>query len=374
MKNISEIDSNFKTGRILADDMVSHDCFEEPFEINGLYRPRENKNFLRLPEEYQESDILSDGVKRLMRHTSGGRIRFSTNSPYLAVAVELSSVSRMMHMPSSGQSGVDLYTCQRGTDDYVFRKIFLPYDMVAETDKYYEGFYEFTREDEFKEHEVMLHLPLYNGVKRIHIGVKEGCRIFSPIPYKIEKPVIFYGSSITQGGCASRPGNVYINHLSRWLCCDFINLGFSGSAKGENELAEFIARQEMSAFVLDYDANAPTAEHLRETHYAFYETIRKAHKKLPVLMISMPRYPKRHMIPDLAGNRGRDLVDSNQVIMESYLRGRQSGDENLYYIDGESLFGGEEQDACTVDFLHPNDLGFFRMAKTIYPVLKKALK
>ena len=162
MKNISEIDSNFKTGRILADDMVFHDCFEEPFEINGLYRPRENKNFLRLPEEYQESDILSDGVKRLMRHTSGGRIRFSTNSPYLAVAVELSSVSRMMHMPSSGQSGVDLYTCQRGMDDYTFRKIFLPYDMVSETDKYYEGFYEFTREDDFKEHEVMLHLPLYN--------------------------------------------------------------------------------------------------------------------------------------------------------------------------------------------------------------------
>ena len=211
--------------------------------------------------------------------------------------------------------------------------------------------------------EITVHFPLYSGVTGLELGFPSGSRIEKADPYETTVPVVYYGSSITQGGCASRPGNAYQNILSRMLSCDHINLGFSGSARGETCMAEYIAELSMSAFVLDYDHNAPTPEHLEATHCAFFNTIRAKNPALPVIMLSRPQpYPDKEEI------LRRDIVK------RTYETAVRNGDENVYFVDGTEIlkiFGG---DSGTVDHCHPNDLGFYCMAKALEPVLKSALR
>ena len=178
---------------------------------------------------------------------------------------------------------------------------------------------------------------------------------------RFDKPIVFYGSSITQGGVASRPGNAYTAIASRRLCCDHINLGFSGSAKGESEIAEYIAGLDMKAFVYDYDHNAPNSEHLRLTHEKLYRRIRESHSDIPYIMISKPTGYEHDRV-------------RRAIIMDTYRNAVNDGDENVYFLDGATLFVGDEREACTVDGCHPNDLGFYRFAKALEPILKACLK
>lgn len=375
MFDISNIDENFKVNNNLPEDIYFYDCFTEPIEINGLYLDNDENVFTRLPERFMERNDINDALKYLMYDTAGGRIRFATDSPYVAVVVELLHVINMMHMPATGHSGMDIYTCKIGCNDYTYKKTFMPKSTINAEDKVYSGLCELELYDEHKKHEVMLNLPLYNGLVSVKIGIKKGCKLFSPVSYKIDKPVYFYGSSITQGGCASRPGNTYMGYISRWLNIDYVNLGFSGSAKGETEIAEYIASKEMSAFVLDYDANAPSEEHLEKTHYPFYKKIRDSHPDIPIIIISFPRFDKRPFITSLTSNKcTKDQCVCNNIILKTYMKAIEEGDKNVYYIDGSTVFGTEDQDGCTVDNCHPNDLGFYKMAKTIYPVFKKTFK
>ena len=216
-----------------------------------------------------------------------------------------------------------------------------------------------------------INFPLYDGVKELYIALKKDAHVSAPAPYTVEKPVVYYGSSITHGGCASRPGNTYEAFISRNLDADYINLGFSGSAKGEFAMAEYIATLDMSVFVMDYDHNTPSEQNLLETHEPFFKAIRAAHPTLPVIFVTAPN-------TRLSGNvnyagRGR-LYTRRNIIRRTYENALIAGDTNVYFIDGFDLFAGEDWDACTVDGTHPNDLGFFRMSQVIGKMVKKALK
>jgi len=211
--------------------------------------------------------------------------------------------------------------------------------------------------------DITINLPLYNGIKNLYIGLKDGSAIEAPMPYAIDKPMIYYGSSITQGGCASRPGNSYNSIISRWMDCDHINLGFSGNGKGEIFMAEYIAGLLMSAFVMDYDHNAPDADYLRATHEPFFKVIRAKQPDLPVIFMSMPNNDPY----------SASCVERRAIVKRTYENAIRAGDRRVYFIGGDSLFGEKDQDACTVDGSHPNDLGFMRMAETIYPVLNNAM-
>ena len=370
MKSITEIDKNFAPVRAVRDDIKWINCFEKPFEINGLYRPYETGRLERFPEELQNNENINEGCRLLSKNTSGGRIRFCTDSPFVAVKVELACGMPMVHMPSTGHSGIDVYIARKGHTDFRYVRTFAPEDTEA---VYYDGLFLTDRESQYGEFEMLLNLPLYNSVNSLFIGIKEGSKVSSPVKFAEEKPIVFYGSSITQGGCASRPGNNYMNYVARRLNYDFVNLGFSGSAMGEIEVAKFIASMDISAFVLDYDHNAPDAAHLRRTHYPFYETVRRAHPDIPIVMISAPVYYRVATRNDtLYGESAKDYCDSNAAVMESYVKAFPT-DKNLYYLDGSSCFTGIDSDACTVDGCHPNDLGFYRMAEALYPVLKRAL-
>jgi len=352
VKRIQDVDKNFANSRIHEKNIVYMDVFEEPLKIFGLPLHEKEKTYCRLPQSLLKS--FSESVQGLAWHTAGGRVRFMTDSPFVSVKTKIISGGDMSHMPRSGSSGFDIYTGSKGNKKYLAS--IMPEHGVTS----YEGIV-YTKNKGFQEWTI--NFPLYNGVKQLLIGLAEHSALNRAPEYSIQKPVVFYGSSITQGGCASRPGNSYPNIISRWLDADIYNLGFSGSAKGEPEMANYIAGLDMSAFVMDYDHNAPNVEFLASTHEAFFKIIREARPCLLVVIISKPDFDSGIEI-----NKKR-----REVIYSTYKKAVASGDSYVHFIDGETLFGKENRDSCTVDGCHPNDLGFMRMAEVIHPVIKRAL-
>ena len=355
--DVTKIDSNFKAETIDKSDIRWYNVRESKFDIRGVVYAQEENLYRRMPKAI--ASTVSDGVAELSKHTAGGRLRFITTSPYIAFKIWMPRIKVMSHMACSGQCGFSVYS------DGVFVGSIRP-DMSVFTNGNsekvdFEGIVNFKEE---AEREIEIYFPLYNGVYELYVGLKDASDLKKANPYTYEKPIVFYGSSITQGGCASRPGSDYISICSRWLDSDHINLGFSGSAKGEASMASYIASLDASIFVMDYDANAPTEEWLKETHFAMYEEIRSKHSKTPIVFITRPdilyqplRYKPRR-----------------KIIYDNYFQAKERGDDNVYFIDGETLFGEEDWHSCSVDGLHPNDLGFYRMAKTVYQHLKTILE
>lgn len=350
---ITEIDKNFIVKK--SDDntgMFWPDISHEPFEICGFPWFDTEKRFVRIPQG--KLDQFNDNLKELALHTAGGMLRFRSDSRKIMFEAEILNSGDMSHMPRTGSSGFDFYV---GTGKHGrFVKVAMPESGSTSCSCVIEGL-------SGRMHDWKINFPLYNGVKSIKIGLEEGSKLEKPRPFSLQQPVLFYGSSITQGGCASRPGNAYTHIIGRWLDSAIINLGFSGNAKGEPEMAQLIASLDISAFVMDYDHNAPDVEHLEKTHQAFFDIVRSKKPGLPIILVSKPDFD----------NDVKVSARRREIIMSTYKAAIKQEDSNVYFIDGQKLFGRTDRDACTVDTCHPNDLGFMRMAKVIYPVVKKAL-
>jgi len=324
---------------------------EKPFDLYGLYAPHEGGVYRRLPQDV--ADATSPGVAGLARNTAGGRVRFATDSDYVAIHAVLAGVGRMDHFPLTGSAGFDLYV-KLGAR-YRYYGTFRPGFNVKDS---FEGVLRFaTREMR----EIMIHFPLYSGVESLYIGLRADAAVDHGARYRYDRPVVYYGSSITQGGCASHPGNAYQALISIDTDSDFLNLGFSGNARGEASIRDYMASLDMSVFVLDYDHNAPNAEHLKNTHAPLFAAIRAAHPTLPVIFVTKPDTN----LYAFGASHGRAFDDRRSIIHETYRQALLAGDKNVYFIDGDSLFAGPHRDACTVDGCHPNDVGFFRMAEVI---------
>jgi hypothetical protein len=207
-----------------------------------------------------------------------------------------------------------------------------------------------------------INFPLYGTAKNVYIGLKEGSRVDVGKKYRDIKRVVYYGSSITQGGCASHPGNSYQGFIVAKNNVDYLNIGLSGSARGEEEMARYIASLDMSVFVCDYDYNAQTLDELIFTHRRMYDIVREKHPKTPYIIITAP---------ECLYARGRAL--RRNALFDLFNEKRRQGDGEIYFIDGERLFDGDGSCDCTVDGTHPNDLGFFRMARGIEKVLNPIL-
>ena len=337
MKSIGDIDKNLKVLRDFPrEGLLYRNALEEPFSVHGVFHNGER--FVRMPSDVAKS--VSDGVYALHDHTAGGRVRFRSDSSRIAIRAYMDNVYKMPHFAFSGSCGFDLYIDGR------YRSTFMP---PVDIDDGYESLLAVNS----GMHDIEINMPLYSGVVRLEIGLDEGARLEAAKPYSRTLPVVFYGSSITQGGCASRPGMTYEAILSRRLDFDYVNLGFSGSARAELEMAEYIKGLEMSAFVYDYDHNAPNAEHLAETHKRMFDIIRKAHPDLPILLLSRPY----HWV-----NEEKD--DRAQVIISTYEQAKRAGDKNVRFIPGSSLMSLCSEEG-TVDDCHPTDLGFYSMAMAI---------
>lgn len=349
MSDITKLDKNFVINTSIdKDDIKFYDIESEPFKVYGIFR--ENGIYRRMPEQIAKS--VSPGVAGLNTHTSGGRVRFKTDSTYIAIHAKMPSVARMSHFALTGSAGFDVYAASN--EGTFVRSLMPPYDMK-------DGYESVNYLGEQKMREITVNFPLYSCVSELYIGLGDKATVCAPQPYAIEKPIVFYGSSITQGGCASRPGNSYEAIISRRLNANYINLGFAGNAMGEDAMAEYIKGLDMSAFVYDYDHNAPSIEHLEKTHERMFKIIREANPTLPVIM--MPRPHKLLWV---------DEGPRFEIIKKTYENAVAAGDENVYLLDNSTLLGFGGDDGL-VDNCHPNDLGFACMAKAVGDLLEKIL-
>ena len=347
MPKIEDIDKNFKLQTELnKSDIVFCSALKEPFEIYGV--TYSEGKYRRMPKSVAEA--TSEGVTFLHANTAGGRVRFATDSSYIAISVKYGNIGKMPHFALTGSAGFDMYV------DSAYNSTFVPPFHVSGG---YESLFDFK---EKKMREITINFPLYSEVCELYIGLQQECEIKKATPYKYGLPIVYYGHSITQGGCASRPGNAYPAIISRRFNIDHINLGFSGNGKGEQVMADYVASRGMKLFVMDYDHNAPNAEHLQNTHENMFRTVRASHPDIPIILMTTTTKPRY--------SDGRER--RRDIIYTTYKNALENGDKNVYFWDGGKEFAPYDEYG-TVEGCHPNDFGFHGIAKSLGDLIEKLI-
>ena len=350
VKGLDAIDKNFRIETsIKKEDIRFYDVEDGTFRIYGVFK--ENGMFRRMPETAAQG--INKGVYGLHTNTAGGRVRFVTNSSYVAIRTEYTPC-RKSHFPLTGSSGFDMYTGIGENARYA--GTFIPPVDVEDS---YESVIDFA---DNQQRLITINFPLYSDVRKLYIGLQEDASLQEAPEYRVKTPVVFYGSSITQGACASKPGSCYPSILSRKFDFDYINLGFAGSARGEEAMGDYIGELAMHIFVMDYDHNAPHLEKLKETHSRLFHQIRSKHPQLPIIILPRPRYY----------HRGQDK-ERFEVIERTYLDAKAQGDQNVYFISNRKLME-LVQDNGSVDNTHPTDSGFLSMSRALEAVFEQILK
>jgi lysophospholipase L1-like esterase len=312
--------------------------------------------FDRLPARAQT--VVREPVWDLSRDSAGLSVRFVTDAPAISARWRLRKTSLALpHMPATGVSGLDLYV--RLPEGWHWMANGRPKEVSNEQilfDKLPGG-----------SREYMLYLPLYNGIESLEIGVPPDAGLQpAPAYSKRVRPLLFYGSSITQGGCASRPGMAYPSIIGRKFGLPIVNLGFSGNGKSEPEMAKLLAELDPAVYVYDSLPNLDLRE-AQERIEPFLRTLRQAHPKTPIVLVENVRYTNLQF-----SEERRKLVDGkNEILKSVYDKFRKEGDRNVFYVPSDNLLGSDGE--ATVDGTHPTDLGFTRMADVIGKVLRSAV-
>jgi hypothetical protein len=352
-----KLDKNMSLKEADADGIRWFDPKEQPFGLIGFEWIEQDGVYRRLPVNPDWE--IRDPVDALANHTAGGQIRFRTDSKRILIRAEIRERSGMYHMPATGQSGFDLYLLEGKVQRYLKTTRF-PHD-----DTQYEV--ELFNEDKRQLRSFTLNFPLYNGVNSVQIGLEEGAVLEAPHPFKRHGKIVIYGTSITQGGCVTRPGMAYSNIISRKLDMQFVNLGFSGNGRGEPALAHLINQiPGKSLIVLDYEANAN--ETITGSLGPFVDILREKHPNTPILIMSKTRYASA-----IGGSPAYELLISNRDFQKKLVENRKAdGDENIYFLDGSTILG-EDYFECTVDGSHPTDLGSYRIAGALSTAIEEIL-
>ncbi len=332
---------------------------EAPFELVGFAWYKKDRVFRRMP--LKPKHRLPEAVDHLANNTAGGQIRIATDSSKLSIRVKLAAPAGMVHMPATGQCGFDCYLGS-GTSGKLLYLSTTKYDVKLQS---YDCVLFDLPGKEMRQ--VTMNFPLYQGVLDVELGLDTGAAIAPPAPFTLDRPVVFYGTSITQGGCATRPGMAYTNILSRRLNIEAINLGFSGSGKGEPEVAHTIATiPDPACLVLDYEANAGVVG-IKETLKEFIRILRAAHPEVPILVVSRVKFAGENFRPS-----ARDDRLNTRDFQRDTVAALRKKDPRLFFHDGGNLLG-DDFDETTVDGVHPTDLGFIRIAEGLEPVLRTIL-
>lgn len=341
-------------------DPLNCDC-----KIYGLPWLNENKNYERLPISLSsEIKNASERCYAIGKHSTGAQLHFITNSKKLVLHAIVPNYSQLSGMTTVAQVGFDCYV-GHNYDDLLF------YDTtrfnLALKEFEYTLFDNLSSEDKL----VVINFPLYNEVKNIRIAIDFDATIRKPTQdiSKNNKWVI-YGTSITQGGCCSRPGLNYTNILSRRFKSEFINLGFSGNAFGENIFSEIMSSiPDVTMYFINYEANGGTNGKMEKTLPSFIETIRKNHPITPIVIVSRIKYLFDDLNKDTLGVRRNEL----RLYQKNLVKSLSKKDNHIYYINGSTLLG-KKYDEFTIDSIHPNDIGFWMIAKGMEKNIKKILK
>ena len=316
---------------------------EESFLLEGTFihdSLKENR-YDRLPASYKE--IVREPVWDLSKHSSGLSIRFLSNSSVITAKWEVLNNFSMDHMPDTGIKGVDLYF--KDNDEWQYINTGVPVGFNNE--------YKLVENMENELREYKLFLPLYDGIKNIEIGVDSISYIKRP-KINEKKPIVFYGTSITQGACASRPGMAHTNIISRQLDRDVINFGFSGNGRMEESIANLISDSNPIFYVIECMPNMYPPDLVSNNTIPLIDTIRAKDSDTPIILVDLFTSP----ITALDKNAIRGTSEMNNALKSQYDKMINSGYNNIIYLETQSALGNDFEG--TVDAVHFTDLGFIR--------------
>lgn len=311
------------------------------------------KYYDRLPK--RAKGVVRDAVWNLSRHSAGMLTRFRSDATEIWIDHTVTSPKlAMAHMPATGVSGIDLYaTDDQGQSRWL--AVSRPSSPTTKT-KLINSIIP-------AEREFTAYLPLYNGTESLKIGVPKGAS-FEPVTPRSTKPILFYGTSITHGACASRPGMPHPAILGRRFNRPVINLGFSGNGKMEKEVGQFLCELDPVVYVIDCLPNMVGSD-VAERAEPLVRQLRDARPETPILMVEDRTYANA---PFVLSKQTRHK-EARDALRAAYQRLIKDGFKQLGYIDGDTMLGDDRDD--TTDGSHPNDLGFFRQANTLEPALRQ---
>ena len=344
-----------KGARIEGDENLWYDIRDLIVEGRGWTDTK--SYFDRLPAKAE--GVVRDPVWSLSRNSAGMCVRFVTDATAIHARWTLRSTNLALpHMPATGVSGLDLYA-KNASGQWRWLGVGRPTQQTnqqALASNLPPG-----------QREYLLYLPLYNGVESVQIGLSQQASLSPAAPRPQSKPIVFYGTSITQGGCASRPGMAYAAILGRWLDRPAINLGFSGNGKMEPEVAKLLAELDPCVYVINCLPNMTAAE-VTERVEPLVKIVRQARPATPIVLCEDRTYSNAWL---LGASRTRNDT-SRAALKAAYERLQSAGVAGLHYLPGETQLSDDRED--TVDGSHPTDLGFVHMAEAMLPVLKPLIK
>jgi len=351
IQNLEKLDPNFAVV-VPGEDIQWFDALQLGLEGQGW---TENAHpYDRMPAKAE--GVIPPAVWSLSRHSAGLAVRFVSDSPEISARWSVRHENLAMpHMPATGVSGLDLYA--KDGDRWRWLAQGRPSQQIDNQARLVNGAPEGM-------HEYMIYLPLYNGTEKLEIGVKSGATLAKAPARADARPVVFYGTSITHGGCASRPGMAYPAIVGQMLDRPTINLGFSGNGRMEPEMGALIAELDARVFVLDCLPNM-TPEQVTERVAPVVKQLREAHPDTPIVLVENIIYQSSWFY----GKGGHE--PKNEALKAVYAQLQQDGVPGLSYVPCDNLLGTDG--LGTVDGTHPTDLGFLRQAEVLAPVIAAAL-
>ena len=371
-KDIKNLDPRMAECPADSDGIAWHLPFAAPMQLSGFAWFEKDHRYERLPvDRPAEVTQFPNGVKTIVPaskcgayalsvDTAGGQVRFRTDSGTFQLKGTLLTTGGMDHMAFTGSAGFDIYLKFGG----VWKCL-----GVTRTD---HSKLEFTANIvsgvKREMRDVIINMPLYNGVTSFFIGLNDDAKVEPPTPFADTKPIVWYGTSIQQGGCACRPGMVSSNIISRMLNREVINLAFSGNGKGEPEMAQILAEiKNPSLYIVDNTWNVDP-NGLKATLPTFVDILRKAHPTVPILLCAPT--PGKEYFPEM---HPESLNSRAATMQEEAQKRRKAGDLNIFFFDALHESMGEDFWEGYVDGAHLTDLGFYRVAQAIAPLLKVIL-
>ena len=370
MTNISKIDPHMAIKDSTVEGILWHNPLNASlFNLYGSEAVYEG-DYARLSREDRETiKPISEAVEWLSKHSSGIGLKFKTDSNRIIIDVKLRGPHDMAHMPATGQCGFDLYVYDEELNDYILHNT-TTYKISQ--NEYRCDLSQFCNYDFGKvEREYIINFPLYQGILDLRIGLEEDA-ITKPVYFRNDGKIVVYGTSITQGGCVSRPGLVYTNILSRWLGIEVYNQGYSGSALMEPIMGDIIGKfSNQKLLVLDAEANAGCDYKMRDRLEEFVLNYKRYQPNVPILFVSrvhfgMDRYDKKRV----------ELKEFYKSFVHDFIKKYRERGYKMYFLDGDKFFDGFDINYTefTVDGIHPTDFGNYLIAKYYYESIEKIFK
>jgi lysophospholipase L1-like esterase len=316
-------------------------------------------NYDRFPARAEQT--VRKEVWDLSRNSAGLQVRFRTNASEIKLRYIVTGSKQMNHMPATGVSGVDLYA-KSGKEQWKWCGARFSFgDTVV---------YTYSNLNKQDDREYVLYFPLYNHVSWMELSYPDSSVFRFEEPVK-EKPVVIYGTSIAQGGCASRPGLAWTNILGRKLGRPVVNLAFSGNGRMEPEVFKLICEIDAEMLVIDCLPNMAGEVYLKgELKKRLTEGItfmRTQKPNLPILLVDHCGYTD-----ELTNDQKKITYQSANKIQRAVFDSLiNAGVKNLYYLTKEEIGLNIES---TVDGIHPNDIGMMEYANAYLKKLKDILK